>query len=58
MLAIVALLELVVGGYVYTNRYALLDGLDRGINESLIAYSDDGSKAFHIDFVQSNVIIL
>lgn len=56
-LAVIALLELGAGASVYTYRNTLIEGFDRGLNESLNAYGTDNTKSFHVDIMQKTVNI-
>lgn len=51
----IALLELAAGASIYTYRTTLIEGFDRGLNESLNAYGVDRSKTFHFDLMQKTV---
>ncbi|KAJ8680949.1 hypothetical protein QAD02_016736 [Eretmocerus hayati] len=51
-LAVVAMLELSAGASIYTYRNTLIEGFDRGLNESLIVYGTDKKKSFHVDIMQ------
>ncbi|XP_031778553.1 tetraspanin-7-like isoform X2 [Nasonia vitripennis] len=54
-LAVIALLELGAGASVYTYRNTLIEGFDRGLNESLNAYGTDNTKSFHVDIMQKTL---
>lgn len=57
-LAMIALLELAAGASMYTYRTTLIEGFDRGLNESLNTYGVDKSKTFHFDLMQKTVYII
>ncbi|XP_014210756.1 tetraspanin-7-like [Copidosoma floridanum] len=54
-LAMVALLELAAGASMYSYRTSLIEGFDRGLNETLAAYGTDKSKNLHVDTMQSTL---
>ncbi|XP_011506535.1 PREDICTED: tetraspanin-6-like [Ceratosolen solmsi marchali] len=54
-LAVITLLELGVGALIYTYRSSLVEGFDRGLNDSLTAYGTDKTKSFHVDMMQNTL---
>ncbi|KAL7300912.1 tetraspanin-7-like [Trichogramma pretiosum] len=52
-LAVIALLELGAAASVYTYRTTVIEGFDRALNDSLLAYGVDKTKSFHLDIMQS-----
>lgn len=54
-LTVIFMLEISAGVSIYAYRVKLLDGFDKGLNQSIETYSTDPEKTSALDLMQSTV---